>query len=132
MMKRLDDDASRAPGPARKREEEDEADKKDFDSAVDRARNALKNLQGLRNKINELEGEANTGSAVRKSNIKKTVEKGKEIDELIKFYQDLVKTKALPGLRKTTAEDIRKKITADSKVGNTVVAMIRAVSELGD
>ncbi|CAK0905824.1 unnamed protein product [Prorocentrum cordatum] len=132
MMKRLEDDVSRGRGPARRNVDDDEAETEDFDSAVDRARNALKNLQGLRNKITELEGEANSGSTVRKSNIKKTIEKGKEIDELVKFYQDLVRTKALPGLRKTTAEDIRKRTTQDSKVGNTIVAMIRAVNELGD
>ena len=132
VMKRLEDDAARGAGPQRRRDEDDEAEKREYDQAVDRARNALKNLQGLRNKITELEGEANSGSAVRKSNIKKTIEKGKEVDDLIKEYQDLVRTKALPGLRKTTAEDIRKKITLDSKIGNTIVAMIRAVNELGD
>ena len=131
-MRKLDDDVRNGPGQRRSTAEDDDAEKKDFDSAVDRARNALKNLQGLRNKITELEGDANSGSAVRKSNIKKTIDRGKEIDTLIQQYQDLVKTKSLPGLRKTTADDIRKKIATDSKIGNTIVAMIRAVNELGD
>ncbi|CAK0899767.1 unnamed protein product [Prorocentrum cordatum] len=131
MMRGLDDDARRSQQRNRN-PDDDDAEKRDFDAAVDRARNALKNTQGLRNKSTELEGDANAGSAARKSNVKKTIEKGKEIDELIKGYQDLARTKALPGLRKTTAECNRKKFRADSKIGNKIVAMILAVQELGD
>ncbi|CAK0875145.1 unnamed protein product, partial [Prorocentrum cordatum] len=117
------------------RADDDEAERKDFDAAADRARDALMKLRGLRNKITHPVGETNAGSEVRKGKIKKTVGKGKQIDELIKGYHDLVKTKSPPlppGLCKTTAENISEKITVDSKVGHAVVAMIRPDNELGD